>query len=52
MAFVRQQMASSTPYLFTRLQKIFSSCEPKEEWPHTGLYDYNGGQIDVECGMV
>ena len=32
--------ASSTPYLLTRLQKEFSSCEPKEEWPHAGAYNY------------
>ena len=31
---------SSTAYLFTRLQKTFSSCEPKEEWPHAGLGIY------------
>ena len=39
--------ASSTTYLFTRLQKTFSSCEPKEEWPHAGLYNYNGRQIEL-----
>ena len=39
--------ASSRAYLFTRLQKTFSSCEPKEEWPHAGLYDYNGRQIKL-----
>ena len=22
-----------------------SSCKPKEEWPHAGLYNYNGRQI-------
>ena len=38
---------SSTTYLFTRLQKTFSSCEPKEEWPHAGLYNYNGRQIEL-----
>ena len=31
MAYVQQQMASSKTYLFTRLQKTFSSCEPKKE---------------------
>ena len=31
--------ASSTTYLFIRLQKTFSSCEPKEERPHAGLYN-------------
>ena len=36
---------SSTTYLFTRLQVTFSSCEPKEEWPHAGLYNYVGRQI-------
>ena len=34
--------ASLTTYLFTRSQKTFSSCEPKDEWPHAGLYNYNG----------
>ena len=34
-------------YLFARLQKTFSSCEPKEEWPHSGLYNYNGRQIGL-----
>ena len=36
---------SSTTYLFTRLHKTFSSCEPKEEWPHAGLYNHNRRQI-------
>ena len=31
MAYVQQEMASSATYLFTRLQKTFSSCEPEEE---------------------
>ena len=31
MAYVQQQMASSTTYLFTRLQKTFSTCEPKDK---------------------
>ena len=31
---------SLTTYLFPRLQKIFSICEPKEKWPHIGLYNY------------
>ena len=39
--------ASSTTYLFTRLQKTFNSCETKEEWPHRGLYNYNGRQIEL-----
>ena len=30
----------SKAYSFTRLQKTFSSCKPKEEWPHAGLYNY------------
>ena len=38
---------SSTTYLLTRLQKKLGSCEPKEEWPHAGLYDYNGSQIEL-----
>ena len=38
---------SSTRCLFTRLQKTFSSCEPKEEIPHAGLYNYNGRQIEL-----
>ena len=47
MAYVQQQMTSSTTYLFTRLQKAFSSCEPRGEWPHAGLYQYNGRQIEL-----
>ena len=39
--------ASSTAYLLTRLQKKFSSCEPKRERPHAGLYNYNGRQIEL-----
>ena len=39
--------ASSTTYLFPRLLRKFSSCEPKEEWPHVGLYDYNVRQIEL-----
>ena len=39
--------ASSTTYLFTRLQKTFSIFDPKEEWPHAGLYNYNGRQIEL-----
>ena len=34
--------ASSTTYLLTRLQQKFSSCEPKVEGQHAGLYSYNG----------
>ena len=34
-------------YLFTRLQKIFSSCYPKEEWQLAGLYNSNGRQIKL-----
>ena len=36
--------ASSTTYLLTRLQKKFSNSDPKEEWSHAGLYNYNGRQ--------
>ena len=39
--------ASSTIHLFTRLQKTFSSHEPKGEWPHAGLYNYNRRQIEL-----
>ena len=39
--------ASSTTYLFTRLQKTFDSCETKEELPHAGLYNYNGRQKEL-----
>ena len=38
---------SSTTYLFTRLQKTLGRCEPKQEWPHAGLYNYNGRQIEL-----
>ena len=38
--------AISTKYLFTRLQETLSSCEPKKEWPHAALYNYNGRQIE------
>ena len=38
---------TSKTYLLTRLQKKFSSCEPKEELPHAGVYNYNGRQIEV-----
>ena len=34
--------ASLTTYLFTRSQKTFSSCEPKDDWPHAGLCNCNG----------
>ena len=37
---------SSTTYLLTRLQKKFSIYEPKKEWPHADLYNYNGKQIE------
>ena len=39
--------SSTTGYLLTRLQKKISSCEPKEELPHAGLYNYNGKQIEL-----
>ena len=38
---------TSKTYLLTTLQKKFSSCEPKEELPHAGVYNYNGRQIEV-----
>ena len=38
---------SSATYLLTRLQKKFSSCEPKEELPRAGLYNYNRSQIQL-----
>ena len=38
--------ASSIIYSFRRLQKTFSSSEPKEKWPHAGQYIYNGRQIE------
>ena len=38
---------SSASYLLTKLQPKLSSCEPKEEWPHAGLYNYNGRQIEL-----
>ena len=38
---------SSTTYLFTGLKKTLSSCEPKEEWPHAGLYNCNGRDIEL-----
>ena len=41
------EYASSTTYLLTRGQKKFSTCDPKEEWPHADLYDYNGKQIEL-----
>ena len=47
MAYFQHQMASSTTYLFTRLKKTFSNCEPKEELPHAGLYKYNGRQTEL-----
>ena len=39
--------ANSTTYLFTRLQKTLSTCEPNEEWPLAGLFNYNGRQIEL-----
>ena len=39
--------ASSATYLFTRLHETYSSYEPKEEWPHAGLYNYNVRQIEL-----
>ena len=34
-------------YLLTRLQKKFSGCELKEEWPHAVLYNDNRRQIEA-----
>ena len=42
--------ASSTTYFLTRLQEKFSSCGPKEEWPHAGLY--NGRQTQRFHGLI
>ena len=39
--------ASSKTHLFIRLQKTFSSCDPEREWPHAGLYNYSGRQIEL-----
>ena len=39
--------ASSTAYLFARLQKTISSCEPKEERPHAGVNGWHARQIEV-----
>ena len=39
--------SSSTVYLSRRLQKKFSSCEPKKKWPHAGVYNYNQRQIEL-----
>ena len=47
MAYVQQQMTSSTTYLFTRLQKTSSSCESEEEWQHAVLYKYNRRQTEL-----
>ena len=33
--------------IFTGLQKTFSSCRPKEEWLHAGLFSYNGRQVEL-----
>ena len=46
MAYIEQQIGNSTTDLLTRLLKTFSTCEPKVEWPHAGLYKYNGRQIE------
>ena len=47
MAITSAAYASSITHLFTRLLKTFSSCEPKEEWPHTAIYSYNGRHIEL-----
>ena len=38
---------SSTTYLLKGLQKKISSCEPKEELSHAGLYNYNEREIEL-----
>ena len=43
MTYVQQKMTSSTIYL----QKTFSGCDSREEWPHAGLYKYSGRQIKL-----
>ena len=45
-------LPSSTTYLLTRLQKKVSSCEPKEELPLGGLYNYDGRQIELFHGLI
>ena len=47
MAITSAAYASSITHLFTRLLKTFSGCEPKEEWPHTAIYSYNGRHIEL-----
>ena len=42
----------STTYLLTRLQKKFSSYEPKEELSHAGLDNYNGRQTELFHGLI
>ena len=42
MAYVRL-----TTHLLARLQKKFSSCNPKKELPHAGQYNYNGRQTEL-----
>ena len=44
----------SATYLFTRLQKTLSSCDSKEEWPHTGLYDWKAieGKQNFLIGLI
>ena len=38
---------NSAIYLFTRSQKTFSSCEPKEKRPHAVLYNYNAREMEL-----
>ena len=38
--------ASSTTYLL-RLQKKLSSCKPKGDWPHAGLYNIMAGKQNI-----
>ena len=50
--------ASSTAYLLTRLKKKFCNYESRGEWPHAGLYGYNGRQMGLfhmewfNCGWI
>ena len=38
--------ASSITFI-NKITEDFSSCERKEEWPHAGLYNYNGRQTEL-----
>ena len=39
--------ASLTTNLLARLQKKFSSCDPKKELLHAGRYNYNERQTEL-----